>query len=121
MTIKWKISASLGLIAGVITYFFSYTNNTWVMSLFWSVIGFLLFCVMGVLFQTLLQHLNNSTLTNKMGPEERSEPVNIQPSSNSEDSIEETDFQSIPLTALHQSGEMQDSEKIANTIRSWTE
>jgi flagellar biosynthesis/type III secretory pathway M-ring protein FliF/YscJ len=121
MAANWKLNAILGLIPFLLTYLFSFTNNTWQTSMFRACIGFLLFFVLGYMIRLVLNQMkikkNSSSVHEHIAVEESNAETEIK--KYVEDVLKES-FQQISLQALHKGENTKDPEEVAQTIRTWT-
>jgi len=124
MGVNWGVNGIIGLTVSLFTYYFSYTNNTWQTSLLRAVIGFLLFFVLSIVFQLVLQQVDTIKKTDRdekqnhvdrASPKPEPEPL-VQ---DDEVIMEESSFQAFSLDALHSSDIPKDSEITVQTIRTW--
>jgi len=103
MKANWGVSIIFGVMAFLCTFFFSLTNNTWQTSLFRAGIGFLLFFILGYLTKFILKQISQKKipLHTNQNSEDEGIPKIDQEERESEAKMDETDFQAIPLQALH--------------------
>ncbi|MDF2535262.1 MAG: hypothetical protein K0R18_1421 [Bacillales bacterium] len=103
MVASWRGSLFLGFISFLFTFLCSVGNNTWQMSLFRAVIGFLIFFLLGTILQLLLHlivPMNSTDMQSEEDKEELSEQSETQEeidSTQSEDPL----FQEVNLGSLH--------------------
>ncbi|MGG1399053.1 hypothetical protein ABE288_14800 [Bacillus salipaludis] len=120
---NWIVNIILGVAAFLLTYVFSIGNNTWQTSFFRSGIGFLLFFVFGYILRSVLHQISAMNTPNRieeLGAEEEWDTSNKY-NYDAEQSVEESSFQSVPLSSLHNGEGAKDPETIAQMIQSWTE
>ena len=122
MGVNWGVNGLIGLTVSLFTYYFSYTNNTWQTSLLRAVIGFLLFFVLGIVFQLVLQQVDTFKKTErdeKQNHVDRARPKPEPLVQDDEVIMEESSFRAFSLDALHSSDNPKDSEITVQTIRTW--
>ncbi|MDQ0199540.1 hypothetical protein [Neobacillus ginsengisoli] len=122
MKANWGVNAILGFIAFLLTYIFSFMNNTLLTSLIRAGIGFLLFFIVGNMLQLVLQHMvtkKNSDLVQQQNEVETSK-VGDGKSPIEKVELGEQSFQSLPLDLLHNGDRTLGPEKIAKAIQTWT-
>lgn len=103
MTASWRESLLLGVISFLFTYLFSIINNTWQMSMLRAGIGFLLFFLLGYIFQFLFHQMVSAksiSLPAEEMYEEENEQIDHQNRTDF-DQNEEPLFQEITLGSLH--------------------
>ncbi|MEH7253867.1 hypothetical protein V7111_17225 [Neobacillus niacini] len=107
MIANLKVNIILGFVSFLFTYLFSFVNNTWQTSLFRSILGFLVFFILGLILRFLPQQ-NEAKETAKSSNDPLNEGVlkaEEEPRKKEEKELEsEPSFQSIPLDSLHNLG-----------------
>jgi amino acid permease len=99
---KWRISIIFGLIAFICTFFFSLMNNTWQTSLFRAGIGLILFFIIGYITLIVIQQFSQKKFSLPIDTKVKGEGITERDQvSKLETDVAETDFQAIPLQALH--------------------
>lgn len=120
MAVRWGVNIIIGFTAFLLTYVFSFVNNTWQTSLFRAGIGFILFLVLGFILQIFFSQKPVQNDRNGIQVEISDDGRNQEPEMTSEmdDSKGEEAFQALPLQSLHDlNGEL--PKDIAQTIKSW--
>jgi uncharacterized membrane protein YraQ (UPF0718 family) len=107
MLVKLKINMTMGVIAFLFTYLFSFLNNTWQTSLFRAIGGFIIFFLLGFVLSFILKQLAGNTNVSleeepKLVVENNSEIEKDHPKV--EELTEEPGFQAVPLHSLHHQG-----------------
>lgn len=125
MKANWRVNVLLGFPAFLFTYFFSYVNNTWQISLFRATIGFILFFMVGYIVRYILHQiaLKNDSSSNK----KHHQNIEIESSQavEGDNQVEkgqmvDSSFQTIPLHSLHNGASVENPENKAQIIRAWT-
>ncbi|HJV47275.1 MAG TPA: hypothetical protein VJ824_16275 [Bacillota bacterium] len=114
MTSGW-INLGLGLIAFFLTFYFSWFNNTWQITMFRAGIGFIVFFLFGYLLRFTL-----STITSMNHGAKQIAPakeIELEKPLEEMGDEEEGGFQALPIASLHQN---LDSQSFVDTIRTWT-
>lgn len=111
MVANWGFNTGLGMTALILTFCFSWENNIWQTSLFRAAIGFILFFILGYLFQILLYWIGSKKELESLLASEQV------PNKNTTVNDDEAKaFQPISLTSLHNEIVQ---EKVAQTVRTW--
>jgi uncharacterized membrane protein YraQ (UPF0718 family) len=110
MSGNWRVNAILGIIAFLLTYLFSFVNNTWLTSSFRAGIGFLIFFVLGFFLRFLLKHQlvskNNTGLIQKQNVGEEFSPKVEQEKKIDEEALDDPLFLALPLHSLHKGNDV---------------
>jgi phosphotransferase system glucose/maltose/N-acetylglucosamine-specific IIC component len=105
MVLNWKVNTMMGLTAFLLTYLFSFTNNTWQTSVFRAGIGFVIFFVLGYIIRVVLYQMSLKKSSSQVENQNTGEAsyLDLELEKLGEAVIEEesSSFQQIPLTALH--------------------
>ncbi|WP_413300326.1 hypothetical protein AA0X95_18250 [Bacillus sp. 1P10SD] len=105
MVLNWKVNTMLGLTAFLLTYLFSFTNNTWQTAVFRASIGFVIFFVLGYILRVVLNQMSLKKATSQIEIQNTGEAsyLDLELEVLGEAVLEEESpsFQQIPLTALH--------------------
>jgi putative Mn2+ efflux pump MntP len=102
MKANWGVSTIFGVMAFICTFFFSLLNNTWQTSLFRAGIGFMLFFILGYLTMFSLKQISQKKMASHTNEKSEDEgKAKIDQERETEAKMDETDFQAIPLQALH--------------------
>jgi hypothetical protein len=99
MVIRWRLQFIFSVLLAIVTFFTSMINNTLPTSLIRAAMGLLLFLIVGVILQYLLNHLPTK------GPSEK-EVDGLDVGREIDPQTEEVasgdlSFQSVPLNSLH--------------------
>jgi hypothetical protein len=119
MVANWGVNAIFGLTAFLLTYFFSFANNTWQTSSLRGGIGFLLFFILGYMLRFLLYQIGLMThlnLNHEQNSGEKSTPEAEQKNDLEEMQRGGPSFQPIPLHSLHNEKDPKNPEKIVDTF-----
>jgi uncharacterized membrane protein len=104
---NWKFNVFFGLVALVFTLLFSLPNNTWQTTIFRGSIGFFIFYILAYLvraiFFLIISRKTKQVIASEIEHEnEAADPLKEEEESN--DFTFESQFESIPLHALHKEG-----------------
>jgi hypothetical protein len=105
---KWGVNVILGLMGSLLTFLFSFVNNTWQTSIMRSGLGFLIFFVLGYLLQYIIRKIGAAKASEPKEYRERYEEVNSADDKTviAEEKTEtDSSFQAISLTSLHKGEE----------------
>ena len=122
MSVNWGVNGFIGLTASLVTYFFSYSNNTWQTSLFRAGMGFFLFFVLGFILQFVVHQVDSINSTDWDQKQNSEDEIELKTGSiihHEEFPIEEQSFQAFSIDALQSAGNLKDPEITVDTIRNW--
>jgi hypothetical protein len=102
---NWGVNVILGLMGSLLTFLFSFSNNTWQTSIVRSGIGFLIFFVLGYLLQYILRQISAAKTSQPKKHRKRHEEIkraDDQTVFSKEKTESDSSFQAISLNSLHQ-------------------
>jgi amino acid permease len=102
---KWGVNVIFGLMGSLLTFLFSFSNNTWQTSMVRSGIGFLIFFVLGYLLHYILRQISAAKTSEPKEDRKRHEEIkrtDDQTVFSEEKTEADSSFQAISLHSLHQ-------------------
>lgn len=102
---KWLLNLTWGLTAFTITFLFSIVHNTWIISLYRSAIGFILFFLLGYILRIVLvaQKANGN-------PKTEEEIIDLPQPTDEAPKDQEEEFEQLSIASLVKANDHQSSK-----------